>query len=80
MEKRLLCDTLIGDVMAKMWIARDCEGLTAFKYKPERYYLNPWDDNDFIWITNTPVSIELDPNLFPEVTIGNSPKLFEIEL
>ena len=68
-------------VMAKMWIARDCEGLTAFKAEPKRYYLNPWDDSDFIWIASTHErGIDLNSGLFPEVTIENSPKLLKIEL
>ena len=64
---------------AKMWIARDSEGLTAFAARPTRYHLNPFDENDFLWMAQDgDKPIRLDPNLYAEITIDNSPKEMEI--
>lgn len=57
------------------WVARDSEGLTAFTAKPEKYFLNPYDQDDFIWVsTNCDKPISLNPELYPEITIENSPQ------
>lgn len=58
------------------WIARDREGLTAFDREPIRYHLNPYDKDDFIWISQEKGERcqTLDPSLHPEITIENSPK------
>ena len=65
----------------KVWIARDSEGLTAFAAQPTRYHLDPFDENDFLWMAlGCDKPVPLDPALYPEITIDNSPKLIEIEL
>ena len=65
----------------KMWIARDSEGLTAFAAQPTRYHLNPFAEDDFLWIAQDgDRPIPLNPNLYAEVAIDNSPKEMEIEI
>lgn len=67
----------------KVWIARDYDGLVAFEEKPVKYRLiNPFDEEDFIWgrANRTSYYVELNENLFPEVTIGNSPVQMDIEI
>lgn len=67
--------------MVKMWIARDSEGLTAFAAQPTRYHLNPFAEDDFLWMAQDGDNpIPLDPNLYAEVTIDNSPKEVNIEI
>ena len=62
----------------KMWICRDCEGLTLFGTMPKKYYPDPDNDNDYWWISEIGKHLILDPSLFPEVTFENSP--MEVEL
>lgn len=67
----------------KVWIARDYEGLVAFEEKPVKNYgINPFDEEDFIWRGANYSSryTDLDENLFPEVTISNSPIEMDIEI
>lgn len=65
----------------KMWICRDCEGLTAFIAEPKKYYPNPYDENDYWWVAGGfDEPIMLDPSLFPEVTFENSPMEVELKL
>ena len=62
----------------KYWIARDSEGLAAFDAPPKKYYINPYDEGDFLWMSTTNTSpIVLDPKLYPEITIDNSPQTRE---
>lgn len=66
-----------------VWIARDYDGLAAFEEKPVKSYgINPFDEEDFIWRGANYSSryVELDENLFPEVTISNSPVEMDIEI
>lgn len=67
----------------KVWIARDYEGLIAFEEKPVKNYgINPFDEEDFIWRgakINSRYE-ELDENMFPEITIINSPVEMEFEI
>ena len=56
----------------KVWIGRDWDGLTAFLVEPERYYLNPFDEEDFIFVNPSPnpeLSIPLETESFPEIPV-----------
>ena len=67
----------------KVWIARDYDGLVAFEEKPVKYYgINPFDEEDFTWHGAEYSSryVELDENLFPEVTIANSPVQMDLDI
>ena len=58
----------------KMWIARDKDGsLALFRYKPFKMRYDTFDKfcGDII---------ELDKNLYPEVTFENSPQEVELKL
>lgn len=55
-----------------MWIARD-ENKDLYLYERE-----PIKEYDYFY--SSYVSIELDKNLFPEVTWENSPKQVELKL
>ena len=58
--------------MSKLWIARDKDGtLALFKYKPINYSDRCWILHDEVEYGNY---IEMDSELFPEITWDNSPK------
>ena len=66
-----------------VWIARDYDGLCAFSERPVKYEgINPFDEDDFIWQSPNYSTryAELNPNLYPEVTIENSPVLMDINV
>ena len=67
----------------KVWIARDYDGLVAFEEKPVKYYgINPFDEEDFTWHGAECSSryVELDENLYPQVTIANSPVQMDLDI
>lgn len=67
----------------KVFLARDYDGLCAFSDRPKKYEgINPFDEDDFVWQCQTHSSLyaELNPNLFPEVTIENSPIEMDLDI
>lgn len=61
--------------MMKLWIARDKNGaLALYTVEPILYYGVQYEG------TYKSQMIELDENLFPEVTFENSPQVVEVKL
>ena len=59
----------------KLWIARDKNGsLTVYNTKPKLYFDDFWDGD---YSTHY---IDLDKDMFPEVTFENSPQEVELKL
>lgn len=62
-------------IIMKLWIARDENNdLALYTVKPTLYY-----DNYYESAYNSE-KIDLDENLFPEVTFENSPQMVELKL
>jgi hypothetical protein len=63
----------------KAWIARDMDGeLTQFEDCPHKYNIGA-DEDDIIWVSSSYRSgVPISPNLYPEITFENSPKLITI--
>lgn len=58
----------------KMWIARDKDGTLALHESEPYCPFNTWHN------TNQEFYLDLDNNLFPEVTFENSPQQIELKL
>ena len=59
----------------KFWIARDMnKDLALYTVKPTLYYDNYYEG------TYNSEKIDLNKNMFPEVTFDNSPQMVEVKL
>lgn len=63
------------DKVRNLWVARDRDNALAFyTVKPILYHDN------YFGCPNDSLMIEIDKNLYPEITFGNSPQMVELKL